>query len=205
MFYMKKITILILVVGTLSLVSGSLSECVEVLGFQGSENNENIEPCYSDNFKRLARLNTIISRKGPWLSPSEVDNISYSIHLFSNKYSVEAELIIAVMQTESSFRPSAVSCRGAVGLMQIMPSTAKHLAQELKIGNIEHNQICNPLLNVELGTYYIQKLRRQFGDLESTLLAYNYGPTRYASSLEEGGLLVNSYPGKVMEYWRGLR
>ncbi len=202
MFYIKKITLLIICAGILFFVAGTFSEDMSSVSSSGKAGEKT--SALSERYMQLVKLNRTIRSKGPWLSPSEVDSISYAVFRTSNKYSVEPELVLAVMQTESGFKPSAVSYRGALGLMQIMPSTARYLAKELELGHIDNASIHNTNLNVELGTYYISKLKRQFGDLDSVLLAYNYGPSRYASSIREGKRLVNSYPQKVRGFWPDL-
>ena len=87
-------------------------------------------------------------------------------------YGVDADLIRAVIQTESRFDPRAISRAGAQGLMQIMPI----LARELDVKNV-----FDPRENVLAGTKYLGKLLdRHRGDVTLALASYNAGPRNVA-------------------------
>ncbi len=94
-------------------------------------------------------------------------------------------LVQAVMGQESSFNPLAESNKGASGLMQIMPGTARELAAGLGIRDLQGKSDeevkawlkANPQQNVQMGSAYLaQNLRRFGGDVQSALVAYNAGP-----------------------------
>jgi soluble lytic murein transglycosylase len=90
--------------------------------------------------------------------------------------SLEPELVYAVMRQESSFRPDVVSPAQAVGLLQLMPSTAARLAKELFV-EFEPARLSEPPMNVRLGTRYLRKLLDWFGgNLALAAAAYNAGP-----------------------------
>lgn len=78
-------------------------------------------------------------------------------------------LVKAVMQVESTFNPKAVSPKGASGLMQIMPATAKYLG-------LKPEDRFDPEKNVEAGSRYLAKQLNEFGSEELALAAYNWGP-----------------------------
>jgi soluble lytic murein transglycosylase-like protein len=83
---------------------------------------------------------------------------------------LDPALIRAVIRQESGFRPCAVSPKGAMGLMQLMPQTVEqfHLADPF-----------NATENISAGTQYLKQLMQRFkGDLKLTLAAYNAGPGR---------------------------
>ena len=87
----------------------------------------------------------------------------------SRDQNVESNLIHAVIQQESAFRPCAVSSRGAQGLMQIMPATA---------GDLGLDDPFDPPANIAAGAKYLrQLLDRYHGDLFRALGAYNAGPS----------------------------
>jgi len=80
----------------------------------------------------------------------------------------EPRLVKAVIAAESAFNPNAVSPKGAGGLMQIMPATAKDLG-------LTKEQRFDPDKNVEAGSRYLKQLENQFGDEKVALAAYNWG------------------------------
>jgi hypothetical protein len=83
------------------------------------------------------------------------------------RYGVDGLLLASVVEVESSFNPQAVSYRGAVGLMQVMPTTARVSPELLQ----------EPSYNVNEGARYLRHLLDLFeGDLELALAAYNAGP-----------------------------
>ena len=92
----------------------------------------------------------------------------------SQKYDVSPSLVASVIFAESSYLPDTKSNRGAVGLMQILPSTAEWLCK--KTGqNYSQELLTNPLYNIELGTYYLSYLFNKFNDVATVLASYNAG------------------------------
>lgn len=117
-------------------------------------------------------------------------------------YNLEPNLIKAVIQAESSFRPEAVSSSGAEGLMQLKPGTAAGLGVDNSF---------DPAQNIMGGAAYIRKQLDRFGDLRLALAAYNTGPgaiSRMSQSEEDGsysysllGEEEQRYVDKVFAYW----
>jgi hypothetical protein len=111
----------------------------------------------------------------------------------SQTYNVEVALIKAVIMAESSYNPKAVSHRGAQGLMQLMPTTAKWLGV--------HDSF-DPELNIDGGVRYLRRLLDRFdGDVRLALAAYNAG-SRYVRKY--GGVppfkATHKYINKVLKY-----
>lgn len=90
----------------------------------------------------------------------------------SGYYGLDADLIRAVIQAESSYNKNAVSSVGAQGLMQLMPGTAASLGVT---DSFDAGQ------NILAGTNYLSQQLERFGDLRLALAAYNTGPSRVAS------------------------
>lgn len=87
----------------------------------------------------------------------------------SRKHGVDGLLVAAIIEAESGFTPDAVSPKGAMGLMQVLPST---------VGTAN---LADPSVNLEVGTRYLSRLLREFdGDLELAVAAYNAGPAAVA-------------------------
>jgi hypothetical protein len=90
------------------------------------------------------------------------------IHEKASKYNIDPSLVKAVIKTESNWNEKAVSRKGAIGLMQLMPSTANDM-------NVRNP--FNPEENIEGGVKYLRYLFERFnGDLTLALAAYNAGP-----------------------------
>ncbi|MDI3316268.1 MAG: lytic transglycosylase domain-containing protein [Bacillota bacterium] len=83
------------------------------------------------------------------------------------RYGVDARLLEAVARAESGLDPRAVSAAGALGLMQLMPETARAMGAEDPL---------DPAQNVEAGARYLKELIDRFGDVRLALAAYNAGP-----------------------------
>ena len=135
------------------------------------------------------------------LPKNTVDDIANSVYKASARYSVPPEMILAVIRIESAFDVNAQSNKGAVGLMQILPSTAQEIAQELRIDWRGEQILRDPSANIEMGTYYLTKLIGQFNDLSVALAAYNHGPGRIAELAEANAELPMGYSEKVLSYY----
>jgi len=85
----------------------------------------------------------------------------------ADKYGLPRRLVRSVMSRESDFQPGAVSPKGAIGLMQLMPATAEALGADPR----------DPAQNVDAGTRYLRDLLEKYnGGLWHALAAYNAGP-----------------------------
>jgi len=92
-------------------------------------------------------------------------------------YHVPAELIYAIIRQESGFREDALSSAGARGLMQVMPATARIVAQHEKISYKNHQQLFVSLKNITLGSAYLGYLSKHFThNIILMAAAYNAGP-----------------------------
>lgn len=99
--------------------------------------------------------------------PNDSNRFDSLIEEFSRKYNVDFALVKAMIRVESGFNPLAVSRKGAMGLMQLMPETA----QRMNVTNV-----FNPRENLEGGIRYFKYLLALFNnDLRLSLAAYNAG------------------------------
>lgn len=98
-----------------------------------------------------------------------------TIDKYSEEYGVDKYLVASIIKVESGFREGAVSNRGAIGLMQIMPKTGIWAGEKLGIDVVEED-LYDPDINIRIGTWYIGSLIEEFdGNLENALAAYNGG------------------------------
>jgi soluble lytic murein transglycosylase len=101
---------------------------------------------------------------------------------------LEPAIAFGIMRQESSFDPSAVSGAGALGLMQLMPETARRTAAQNGIAYRGADDLTDPQINMALGGAYITGLIQDFGNcLPLAIAAYNAGPTNVANWLAENG------------------
>ncbi|MBS0224267.1 MAG: transglycosylase SLT domain-containing protein [Proteobacteria bacterium] len=102
--------------------------------------------------------------------------------------SIERALALAVTRQESAFNSAAVSPSGALGLMQLMPGTARDVAGRLGFPFVQSKLTSDPAYNVSLGSQYLAEMLQRFGgSYELALAAYNAGPNRVARWLQTIG------------------
>jgi soluble lytic murein transglycosylase len=101
---------------------------------------------------------------------------------------IERALALSVTRQESAFNAAAVSSSGALGLMQLLPGTARDVAAKLGVPFIQDKLTRDPAYNVQLGSQYLSDMLGRFGgSYEIALAAYNAGPNRVARWLETMG------------------
>ncbi|MBI3581050.1 MAG: transglycosylase SLT domain-containing protein [Nitrospinae bacterium] len=107
-------------------------------------------------------------------------------------------IILGMIKAESDFNSRAVSSEGAMGLMQIKPATASLLEPYADFGpTYSQRLISENDLNITLGTMYLAKLVRRFGNLDMALEAYNKGPDGMLTLLSTGADDEMGYSGRV--------
>ncbi|MGH9713126.1 MAG: transglycosylase SLT domain-containing protein [Candidatus Acidiferrales bacterium] len=121
-----------------------------------------------------------------------------SIRQWSAHAGVDPMLTAGLIRQESAFQPEARSPANAMGLMQLLPKTARLVARQGKV-RYSRYQLSDPDYNVRLGTIYLAGLRKSMGSVESALAAYNAGEDRVAQwntgqSYRELAEFVDSIP-----------
>jgi soluble lytic murein transglycosylase len=93
----------------------------------------------------------------------------------AENYDLDAALLAAVIYRESKFDPEARSQSGAIGLMQLLPDTAKGIALNTGGSRFRVRDLYDPEINVRYGAFYLRRLLRKYGDERLALAAYNAG------------------------------
>lgn len=139
----------------------------------------------------LARLHTIMDYSARYQIPADLAASIYDIALAEG---IDPGLAYRLVRTESGFVGKAVSPKGAVGLTQVMPSTAYGMEPGLRYADLFDRET-----NLRLGFRFLRQMLEKYqGDLRLALLAYNRGPARVDSIRSRGGDPENGYTKAVI-------
>jgi len=147
----------------------------------------------------------ITHSEGAELSLSQQMIISGAVERDSLVHGLDPLLVLAVIEVESHFKPQAHSSLGALGLMQIEPSTVKgtKMSQE-SIEEIRKQLVDDISFNISMGTTYLSYLINRYqGHVEWGLMAYNQGPTAVDRIYNKSKIPEDRYSKKVMEVYKG--
>ena len=135
------------------------------------------------------------AQSAPMAAANLADPYAADITEASRRFGIPESWIRAVMRVESSGRVHAISPKGAIGLMQIMPDTWAGLRQRYRLGRNPRD----PRDNILAGTAYLREMHDRYG-AAGFLAAYNAGPGRYAEYLATGRPL----PAETLAYVAAL-
>jgi hypothetical protein len=111
----------------------------------------------------------------------------------SDRAGVDPFLVAAIVKVESSFRSNARSTKGAMGLMQVIPATARYVAALESPDKHDRERLNDPSYNIRIGVRYIKYLYSKFnGNIEHTLIAYNWGPGKLSGALKSRSRIPTS-------------
>jgi len=118
--------------------------------------------------------------------------VAKEIVALSTREGIDPFYVAAVISVESSFRSAALSRAGALGLMQLMPATAKELSSR-QTGNKSYPRLKDPHTNIELGIAYLKQLESRYhGNRFYALSAYNWGPANVDKVRKGSGRIPKS-------------
>lgn len=109
------------------------------------------------------------------------------VNQYAEENDLDPLLVFAIIKAESNFDEDVISNSGAVGLMQLMESTAQEMADDLAIEIPTKESLFDPELNIQIGTYYFAYLLGIYeGNIYLSLTAYNAGIGNVNTWIEEG-------------------
>lgn len=126
--------------------------------------------------------------------------IKYSEQIikYSEKYNIDPYYVAAIIKTESNYDVNAKSSKSAYGLMQITDSTASWAAEKMDIKNYKKEMLYDPDFNINMGCWYLNELKTEFGgNMNLVLAAYNGGRGNVEKWLNES---EHSNDGKNLHY-----
>jgi soluble lytic murein transglycosylase len=119
----------------------------------------------------------IALRFGSWSPTARPRAYALIVEEAAKKHGVDPNLLFAVMRVESIYNRRIVSYAGAVGLMQIMPTTGRRIALELGQSDYSVSDLLDPTTNVQMAAWYLSSLIERFdGRLPLAIASYNGGP-----------------------------
>jgi len=155
----------------------------------------------------IEAIKSIIKQYNRKMPDEEAEFISNHIFHQSNKNGFDPLFVASIIITESMFQPDVVSHKGAVGLMQIKPSTARYIADLMNYDfagsglNLNDSQI-----NIHLGLNYLKHLVNKFdGDLNQGLVAYNIGEYNLYKILKNGNQYPTSYINRIQKHYTKVK
>ena len=129
----------------------------------------------------------VVRSEPPWYAriryPLEYETI---VRTHARNYDLQPALLAAVIYQESKFRTDARSSSGAIGLMQLLPDTARGIALRTGGTRFQVDDLYDPDINVRYGCWYLRHLLRKYGDEKTALAAYNAGQRNVDTWLRNG-------------------
>ena len=117
------------------------------------------------------------------------------VQKYAQEYNVDENLIYALIKAESNFNSNAKSSKDAIGLMQLMESTAQDVCKktDLQISSDELSEkLLEPDININIGTKYLSILIQKYGNIEIAITAYNAGIGTVDNWIEKGIIKADS-------------
>ena len=148
----------------------------------------------------VAAIEEYLASRNTGLIREEIAVLARTLVTEARRHRLDLALVMAVMHVESRYHNFAISPAGAIGLMQILPSTGKELARREGIPWRGSQTLLDPSTNVRLGIAYLRELSDRYrGDLRAALAAYNWGPGHVDRRIQEGTPLPSEYPNLVTQ------
>lgn len=141
----------------------------------------------------------------PGAGRDQAEKVVPIVERYARRFRLDPLVVLAVIQVESRFDPTAVSEQGAIGLMQLQGVTARDLAMELGLKWTGDDLLFDPDMNVMLGCAYLRRLMDRFGDQDAALAAYSSGPTVVEARRDANGRIPLAYSDRVWDVLTALQ
>lgn len=142
----------------------------------------------------------ILSSRNPKFSRIKARRLAHDILGLCQRYGFTPGFILGLIHVESNFDAEIESFAGAVGLMQVKPSTGKAVAERIKLKWRGKETLENPHHNLKIGFAYLHELRARLPFRKQYVTAYNWGPTRIQRFVEDEKRLPLDYYKKVVRF-----
>lgn len=153
----------------------------------------------------LAAVHAQLAPLARQMGEAERDALARALLEASHEHGLQPAFVLAVIEVESRFDPYAVSHKGALGLMQILPSTGAPIARRLGIPWRGPQTLFDPHANVRIGVAYLRELIDRYANVRAALAAYNWGPGEIDARLRQGDVLPASYAERVLDAYSSGR
>ena len=147
----------------------------------------------------------ILNERAVELDPLQVEGVARAVAKAEQEHGLPVLLVLALIEQESHFSPKARGPGGSLGLMQLMPDSARSIAAEHGIPWHGAHTLHDPVKNVHLGVLYLAAMRDQFGSTDLAMAAYNIGPGALQRRLERGKSCKGPYVSGVLQRFQSLR
>jgi soluble lytic murein transglycosylase len=163
---------------------------------------------HREKVKKEEAINQIIDyiqNENEKLEDKELRTISRMVYDESMRYNVDYRLILAIMKVEINFRHDVVSEQGARGLLQVKPSLARYIAEDVGVKWRGAETLDEPETNIKIGIHFFSRLIEDFQNINMALHAYHVGSTRLREILTEKKKPQRLYLNLVLdEYDRNI-
>ncbi len=143
-------------------------------------------PFGPDERATAVRVHSILNARGGSIDPRARIAIADVLMAAQREHGIDPLLGLALIETESGFRPDAVSPVGALGLLQVHAFVGRAVAAEIGVPWVDRSTLFDPVSNVRIGLAYLAEMTERFGRIDLALTAYNLGPNRLDRMLARG-------------------
>ncbi|MCX7965937.1 MAG: lytic transglycosylase domain-containing protein [Syntrophorhabdaceae bacterium] len=154
--------------------------------------------------KIVERIASFMKSEGFTSEKERLLETARSIYKVSKQHEIDYRLALAIIKIESNFKYDVVSPKGARGLFQIKPSLAKYIAKDAGVHWKGTGTLDEPEKNVKIGVFFFSRLLDDFDNVHLALNAYNIGPTKLKSILNEKNIYNGNFSKNVLKEYKRI-